>query len=632
MRHIVYAITFSFLFCFQLHAQETPALDKALEEIGAPQSTVNKVKHLDKFLFSQDQATFSGLAQRSPYDQYGGRQRLAFAGNISSNERFLTTIVDDLGKELFPQQIIMDAPQTDADILVVGVFDIANSETPEFKQKYRSFTEVRESQEQDSFTTSDNTCRVIRTRSDNTIIRTLIIALRDNLNHLTGRKQSSIGSCINRGHYYHFGYSNVAKYGRKQFAVNALGSPHIAMAKEYQPPFSTLLTNGQYIGATRLELLKAIAQTEFKSETPSAIQAVDDQAEGRDYRGTTLGDTRIKGPNETTREYDRWAFKKGQDRLISRNNNITQSYYTGTLNHNNDLIAFNHTYLSAVTFSGNLLEAGIAEVADLMIIGLGDISEFDTAPFREKYAPFFPSKYQQDEIRPVSLDGKCVLIRARKVNTVISTIVGVETNLHKETKNSGLTPDKVIDCINRGHYFHYGFSNIGYQAANTFGTFRIDTDLPFNDGRGYTLPSDIKVTPPRLMADRKTAGSKRKNVLIAYRNEIWPEGKNKFTTINGNTVNTFTVEKITPPSRSHYPESPEVKEAKLAYHAAINELMEFARQKKALIAANPSAYDPEARSQAYLDLEREAQEMYKKVEGLEAIYKALSRAQMEGKK
>lgn len=103
--------------------------------------------------------------------------------------------------------------------------------------------------------------------------------------------------------------------------------------------------------------------------------------------------------------------------------------------------------------------------------------------------------------------GRCALFRLEEEYVVKKTLVLVvfesDKNLAREDKRS------IVSCINRGHYYHVGFSN----AVN------LPTDMFVGEMKRGQLAMNLNFSasiPPALLYDAQTVGLTRQELLVRY--------------------------------------------------------------------------------------------------------------------
>lgn len=549
-RYYLFAL---FVFLLVIAPSQTGAVERGetLSVADALYKGKDRIELLADFVFAPNQQLFEGVLSRDPYGRNRGRYLVAFHGRLYGDEDYLTVTREELQSLHFNKLLWMNADRHQADILILGQSEAEFSEA-EFggapETAGRSAVPCIETGELYRFTgcetgistrtiyTPEDNCVITRRQNDTTILRTLIRVLVPEKQELAGADKAAIASCVVRGHYYHFGYSNVGHYGAGQFSVDR--DRRIGMDLNFAPPSSPLLFGGELIGQSRAAFIQAIRDFErgdrqrgaSKADARDAAEREEKAAKGRTYASRYL-EMRNWDIYGQTRQFDRWVFPKGQTTLYGVKDKYVQAYYTGTLSRAMVLVNFNHEYLKNNAWGKYLMYAGQPEVADLMVVGVQDMKVVTSQNFREHYGWFLGLKEtagnglrdgaERDVLRPDDHKESCVIYRVREGEKIISTLVAVKA-ADSMAAGAGSSNDgmRTVDCINRAHYFHYGFSNVGYQGAGVFADYIEDPDFPLNEGKGFTLATKIALSPPKLLRDPKWIGKKRDFVLLAYLKEI----------------------------------------------------------------------------------------------------------------
>ena len=521
------------------HAKNDVEYGEVISVSDALHGGADKAHILAKFLFNPEYDLLIGVLPRDPYDGNGGRHLVAFDGRLNGKERYLKVTLGELSNLHFKNMIAMTGNRTNADILIVGVQKLEDAEFHLLGEHYPRFLDFDPGHTLETIYSPDRKCHVLRFRKGWEIKRTLIAAVRPEKSQLTYTEQAEIASCINRGHYYHFGYSNVGMFGRKQFAMKR---ERIGMDLNHAPPFSPLIFNGEHLGQSKDEFLAAVRRFEKDGYTRVGASQADardaerrelEEDRGRTYVEADLRSRRVTGVYNKTRQFDRWAFVRGQNAFVGVKGKYVQSYYAGNLGRDSKLVLFNHAYLKEKAWGQYLMHAGVPEIADLMIVGVDDLAELKTEEFKQQYGAFLEldeasdakDTLVRDSLRPRDHANSCAMYRVRKGAAVRTTLVAVRVSRDIAAGN-GRSEEllRAVDCINRAHYFHYGFSNVGYQGAGVFADYVDDPDLAIDGGKGFSLPSDADILPAEFMKTGKNVGMKRDAVLKAYLFELWPEG------------------------------------------------------------------------------------------------------------
>lgn len=118
----------------------------------------------------------------------------------------------------------------------------------------------------------DQRCAVWRQVEDFYILRSIVFVTQQAPNLQSEDQEKAEVSCINRGLFYHMGFSNVMTEPERLFVTKRVGSafgqtklpPRFRMNSNFLPPYYDYLRSGEFAGFRRGDLLREIAERESR--------------------------------------------------------------------------------------------------------------------------------------------------------------------------------------------------------------------------------------------------------------------------------------------------------------------------------------------------------------------------------
>ncbi len=235
--------------------------EAVFEGIQADERLKKWIKRIDQRVFRSPNDVFVGLPQVSKKNRFPvALQKVGYGGLLSTRVSYVRQNDGDLKDVLFSRFLIERYPGNHH-ILVMGVPNLKywNSNTSKSEYSDFHFDQLIEGQDIDEVITQEGRCRLTRLSKDKKIQKTLILIVRDPLILDPNlRKQDDI-ACINRGHYFHFGYSNVGALPMETFSLFSIKWGRFAMDTRQHLKVPTPMLTGDLNGLARTEFLRALA-------------------------------------------------------------------------------------------------------------------------------------------------------------------------------------------------------------------------------------------------------------------------------------------------------------------------------------------------------------------------------------
>lgn len=172
---------------------------------------IDKVKTFDRWAFKDEQNIFVSAKKINVTVKYVGTVDRNF-WDIKHNANYLE-------RKVFPKMLSTVEPQMPSDITVIGLGNLEAVNLAGFRKDFAEFLGPLSDagQRRNVHEFSDGKCVIIRNIEDDQVVSSLILVeLRNGASPLPSQSMSII-SCINRGHYFHFGMSNAVAFENSQF-------------------------------------------------------------------------------------------------------------------------------------------------------------------------------------------------------------------------------------------------------------------------------------------------------------------------------------------------------------------------------------------------------------------------------
>ncbi|WP_417461285.1 hypothetical protein [Kordiimonas sp.] len=258
---------------------------------------------------------------------------------------------------------------------------------------------------------------------------------------------------------------------------------------------------------------------------PVACQGAGEQGSDRNYDGVFEGLNIHSRYVEKIKLFDRMAFADGQDKFVSAGlrkvtygagkKEIYQTavFYGGTLTAKPNFVCGNAAVLRSNYFYPYLKEVTAAIDSDLVVVGSPALLDKKIGPEGISAMKYLAASIPKNVTlsRHVLDQGDCVLFSLEGNYRVQKTIAFAA--LGHDQHPSDEVQQKVVSCINRAHYLHFGFSNVLKLEAG---------DLVERSGatNRFRMDANMGVHFPIFFQDGSMAGKSRFDVLRAYAEQV----------------------------------------------------------------------------------------------------------------
>ncbi|WP_286830948.1 MULTISPECIES: hypothetical protein [Kordiimonas] len=204
---------------------------------------------------------------------------------------------------------------------------------------------------------------------------------------------------------------------------------------------------------------------------------------------------------------DLMAFDEANARYVGIGGGFVRNFYAGTAHRNNSIFLFNDSMLRNFTYGGVFRVANEVGRANVLVFGVEDVLSEDWKTGGEELLQFFHRDVPGDLFDSMRWldEGRCGLYRETEANESVRTLIII--NIHPDPSINDLEArTAAISCVNRGHYYHLGFSNAVNLDSARFVDYR---------PKGGRLWLNMKFHPlfPQRLRKGELLGWKREAVL-----------------------------------------------------------------------------------------------------------------------
>lgn len=180
-------------------------------ELELQQTSIELLKRHDRWVFADGQSKYIGLPKIAEKGLVTDRQNISFHGFLSRQNPYIGLNEEMMVNVFFAGMLWSVNASANSDILIYGAPSFEYLERPEFSEDYSKLTKVNSDPEVtlDIVETVDEKCRIYRSRSHFTILRTLAVVIPSPELEDKQAEQRKTISCVNRAIYFHFGFSNI---------------------------------------------------------------------------------------------------------------------------------------------------------------------------------------------------------------------------------------------------------------------------------------------------------------------------------------------------------------------------------------------------------------------------------------
>lgn len=220
----------------------------------------------------------------------------------------------------------------------------------------------------------------------------------------------------------------------------------------------------------------------------------------RTYEGVFEGYKLLPEQKKWVKKLDRWVFKESDGIFVSPFADYDETrfaerfqgvMYSGFLNRRVKWISSNEGALQDVFLRFMLKHGRAIEDSNILVVGLSGIDDLNDLQFRNSLGEFdFSQLLEGEKVDAIKMETKkCFLFRKSQQSLVRKTLIVVVSGLPESKDRKSISEQ--ISCINRGHYFHFGFSNVDMIADTTFAAYSdVSGDISMDS------PKNIQILPP----------------------------------------------------------------------------------------------------------------------------------------
>ncbi|WP_417462836.1 hypothetical protein [Kordiimonas sp.] len=237
--------------------------DKAIEDMLAssslPEEGVHRARLFDEMAFPSASSRYYSIVDRANLINIIPRK---YMGTVSDDRPLFNPVKFRL-RQFFSTRFFVDirAP-AEAELLLLGLDDINAEKLSEHRDILVPFlgeSSFASALQQAVFSDNDR-CALLRLTDGYKIQKTLVLVAFDMRDEASREEQKAAVSCINRGHYYHLGYSSAATMPAENFVGQNRYTKSFIMNSKYQIGLPYILTDGSFAGKERHELMAAVIE------------------------------------------------------------------------------------------------------------------------------------------------------------------------------------------------------------------------------------------------------------------------------------------------------------------------------------------------------------------------------------
>ena len=259
MRYVLLAL--SLVLTISCSAAEDRNSDKAINEMlissGLPEEGMRRARLFDEMAFPNASSRYYSIVDRANLVNIIPRK---YMGTVSDDLPLFNPVKFRL-RQFFSTRFFVDIrASTEAELLLLGLDDINAEKLSEYHDILVPFlgeSSFASALQRAVFSDNDR-CALLRLVDGYKIQKTLVLVAFDMQDAASREEQKAAVSCINRGHYYHLGYSSAATMPAGNFVGQNRYTKSFIMNSKYQISLPYFVTDGSFAGKERHELMAAV--------------------------------------------------------------------------------------------------------------------------------------------------------------------------------------------------------------------------------------------------------------------------------------------------------------------------------------------------------------------------------------